>query len=149
MYKETSGTRQCNCRHEMRTQQLGAGRFQMFQVKVCDECPNMKLVTETKTLEVSIDFTYFLLLFQVEVEVGADDGYEQRFAGEGEPHIEGEPGDLIFKLQVEKHKLFERRGLDLYTNVTISLQQALNGFTMKIPHLDGHLFDVTRDKVSF
>lgn len=26
VYKETSGTRKCNCRHEMRTQQLGAGR---------------------------------------------------------------------------------------------------------------------------
>jgi len=32
VYKQTSGTRECNCRHEMRTQQLGAGRFQMFQV---------------------------------------------------------------------------------------------------------------------
>lgn len=62
--------------------------------------------------------------------MGADDGHEQKFVGEGEPHIEGEPGDLIFKLRVQKHKIFERRGLDLYTNVTISLQQALSGFEM-------------------
>uniref|UniRef100_A0A914DGW5 DnaJ homolog dnj-20 n=2 Tax=Acrobeloides nanus TaxID=290746 RepID=A0A914DGW5_9BILA len=136
VYKETSGSRKCNCRNEMRTQQLGAGRFQMFQVQVCDECPNVKLVSETKTLE-------------IEIEVGADDGYEQRFAGEGEPHIEGEPGDLIFRLKVEKHKIYERRGLDLYTNVTISLQQALNGFTMTIPHLDGHVVEVTREKITW
>lgn len=51
-YKQTSGTRKCNCRHEMRTEQLGAGRFQMFQVKVCDECPNVMLVQETRSLEV-------------------------------------------------------------------------------------------------
>lgn len=37
----------------MRTEQLGAGRFQMFQVKVCDECPNVILVQETRSLEVS------------------------------------------------------------------------------------------------
>lgn len=44
-----------------------------FIVRVCDECPNVKLVTETKILE-------------VEIEVGADDGHEQKFIGEGEPH---------------------------------------------------------------
>ncbi|KAI6194177.1 J domain-containing protein [Aphelenchoides besseyi] len=130
VYKPTPGTRECNCRHEMRAQQLGGGHLQMFQVRVCDECPNVKLVTETKTLE-------------VEVEVGADDGHEQRFVGEGEPHVEGEPGDLIFKLKLEKHRIFERRGLDLFTNVTISLQQALSGFEMSIKHLDGHEVKIT------
>ncbi|KAH7727266.1 Protein DNJ-20 a [Aphelenchoides avenae] len=136
VYKPTSGTRECNCRHEMRTEQMGMGRFQMYQVRVCDECPNVKLVAETKTLE-------------VEVEVGADDGHEQRFVGEGEPHVEGEPGDLVFKLRVQKHPLFERVGMDLYTNVTISLQDALNGFTMDITHLDGHLVRIAREKVTW
>jgi DnaJ family protein B protein 11 len=136
VYKETSGTRKCNCRHEMRTQQLGAGRFQMFQVQVCDECPNVKLVTETKTLN-------------VEIEVGADDGLGINFVGEGEPHVEGEPGDLQFLIRVEKHKFFERKGLDLYTNVTISLQQALNGFKMEITHLDGHKVEIIRDKITW
>lgn len=60
--------------------------------------------------------------------MGADNGQEVRFIGEGEPHIEGDPGDLIFKIRVEPHRQFERRGMDLYTNVTISLQQALSGF---------------------
>ncbi|KAI6172005.1 DnaJ domain protein [Aphelenchoides besseyi] len=136
VYKPTPGTRECNCRHEMRAQQLGGGHLQMFQVRVCDECPNVKLVTETKTLE-------------VEVEVGADDGHEQRFVGEGEPHVEGEPGDLIFKLKLEKHRIFERRGLDLFTNVTISLQQALSGFEMSIKHLDGHEVKVVREKITW
>lgn len=34
--------------------------------------------------------------------------------------------------------MFERRGDDLYTNVTISLVEALVGFEMDIVHLDGH-----------
>ncbi|OZC07681.1 hypothetical protein X798_05317 [Onchocerca flexuosa] len=133
-YKQTSGTRKCNCRHEMRTEQLGAGRFQMFQVKVCDECPNVKLVQEIRTLE-------------VEVEVGVDEGQTQTFSGEGEPHIDGEPGDLKFVIKIQKHPIFERRGLDLYTNVTISLEDALNGFKMEITHLDGH--KVTREKITW
>lgn len=136
VYKQASGTRECNCRNEMRTQQLGAGRFQMFQVRVCDQCPNVKLVSQTKTLE-------------VEVESGADNGQTIKFVGEGEPHIEGEQGDLIFKIRVGPHKTFERRGMDLYTNVTISLQQALSGFEMDITHLDGHKVHITRDKITW
>uniref|UniRef100_A0A0N5ADV9 DnaJ homolog dnj-20 n=1 Tax=Syphacia muris TaxID=451379 RepID=A0A0N5ADV9_9BILA len=136
VYKPTSGSRQCNCRYEMRTEQMGAGRFQMYQVKVCDECPNVKLTQETRSLE-------------VEVEVGVEDGQEQVFAGEGEPHIEGDPGDLKFIIRIEKHPRFERRGMDLYTNVTISLQQALSGFEVKIKHLDGHDVTVSRDKITW
>jgi DnaJ family protein B protein 11 len=47
------------------------------------------------------------------------------------------------------HSIFERRGDDLYTNVTLSLQDALVGFTMEIEHLDGHKVQVSRDKVTW
>ncbi|MEQ2191135.1 DnaJ subfamily B member 11 [Xenoophorus captivus] len=40
--KEAPGKRKCNCRQEMKTTQLGPGRFQMTQEMVCDECPNVK-----------------------------------------------------------------------------------------------------------
>lgn len=39
---------------------------------------------------------------------------------------------------LSRHPVFERRGDDLYTNVTISLVEALVGFEMVIAHLDGH-----------
>lgn len=59
----------------MRTQQLGAGRFQMFQVRVCDQCPNVKLVSQTKTLEVGVEYNSvggppLNCLIKVEVESG-------------------------------------------------------------------------------
>lgn len=134
--KPAHGTRKCNCRQEMVTRNLGPGRFQMMQQTVCDECPNVKLVNEERTIE-------------IEIEQGMEDGQEIRFTGEGEPHIDGDPGDLILKIRTEPHQRFERRGDDLYTNVTISLQDALVGFTLDIEHLDGHKVSVTREKITW
>ncbi|XP_055837381.1 dnaJ homolog shv [Episyrphus balteatus] len=134
--KPASGTRKCNCRQEMVTRNMGPGRFQMMQQTICDECPNVKLVNEERTLE-------------IEVESGMVDGQETRFVAEGEPHLDGEPGDLIVVVQQMPHERFQRKGDDLYTNVTISLQDALVGFSLDIPHLDGHKVSVTRDKVTW
>ncbi|CAH1788009.1 unnamed protein product [Owenia fusiformis] len=134
--KPASGTRKCNCRQEMQTIQLGPGRFQMMQKEVCDDCPNVKFVNEEKVLE-------------IEIEPGMRDGQEYPFVSEGEPHIDGEPGDLRFQIKQLPHKKFERRGDDLYTNVTISLQDALTGFDMKIKHLDGHKVHIVREKITW
>jgi len=134
--KPAAGTRKCNCRQEMVTRNLGPSRFQMIQQTVCDECPNVKLVNEERNLE-------------IEVEPGMIDGQETRFVAEGEPHMDGEPGDLIIKIVQSPHERFQRKGDDLYTNVTISLQDALIGFTLDIPHLDGHIITVTREKITW
>lgn len=66
------------------TRNLGSGRFQMTQQTVCSECPNVKLVNEERLLE-------------VEVEPGMVDGQEIKFFAEGEPHTDGDAGDLILK----------------------------------------------------
>lgn len=116
--KPAPGTRKCNCRQEMVTRNLGPGRFQMIQQNVCDECPNVKLVNEEKTLE-------------FEVEPGMTNGQESKFVAEGEPHMDGDPGDLIIKVNQVPHKRFQRKGDDLYTNVTISLQVFKNVYNKK------------------
>uniref|UniRef100_A0A6G1SAJ8 DnaJ subfamily B member 11 n=1 Tax=Aceria tosichella TaxID=561515 RepID=A0A6G1SAJ8_9ACAR len=136
VYQPAKGTRKCNCRQEMMTRQLGPGRFQMMQQTVCDECPNMELTTQEKLLE-------------VEVEPGMKEGAEQKFHGEGEPHIDGDPGDLKVRIRTLPHSVFERRGDDLFTNATISLADALTGFTISLNHLDGHTVKVTREKVTW
>lgn len=64
-------------------------------------------------------------VLEVEVEVGMVDGQETTFFAEGEPHMDGEPGDLKLKIRTMPHPVFERRGDDLYTNITISLQVSL------------------------
>jgi len=135
-FQETSGRRQCNCRMEMKTHMTGPGSFQMTQHRVCDQCPAMKLVTETEEID-------------LEIEPGMVDGMTQKFSGKGEPHIEGEHGDLYFKVVTHKHAVYERKGDDLYCNVTISLQEALTGFEMKLKHLDHHEVLLKRDKVTW
>ncbi|XP_077861692.1 LOW QUALITY PROTEIN: dnaJ homolog subfamily B member 11-like [Saccoglossus kowalevskii] len=77
-------------------------------------------------------------LLEIEIEPGMRDGHVYPFLSEGEPHIDGEPGDLRFIIKQAKHPVFERKNDDLYTNVTINLQDALVGFEMDITHLDGH-----------
>jgi len=134
--KQASGTRKCNCRQEMQTVQLGPGRFQMTQQQVCDDCPQVKMVNEERELE-------------VEIEPGMVHHQEYPFIAEGEPHIDGEPGDLKFRVVELKHAVFERRGHDLYTNITIPLQDALTGFDISIDHLDGHPVRVQRDRVTW
>jgi len=134
--KPAKGTRKCNCRQEMVTRSLGPGRFQMTQQQVCDECPNVKFVQEEHLLE-------------VEIETGMDDGMESKFVAEGEPHMDGEPGDLVLKIKTQPHPRFERRGDDLYTNVSVSLTDALTGFELQIEHLDGHMVTVTREKITW
>ncbi|KAL7294059.1 hypothetical protein TKK_0012097 [Trichogramma kaykai] len=133
--KQASGTRKCNCRQELVTRNLGSGRFQMTQQTVCSECPNVVFVNEERTLE-------------VEIEPGMVDGQETKFTAEGEPHLDGEPGDLIVKIKTQPHPIFERKEHDLYTNVTITLQDALIGFELEIPHLDGHKVQVQREKIT-
>ena len=58
----------------------------------------------------------------IEVEVGMTDNMEIKFVAEGEPHMDGDPGDLRLKVKTSPHPKFERRGDDLYTNITLSLQ---------------------------
>ncbi|XP_017765742.1 PREDICTED: dnaJ homolog subfamily B member 11 [Eufriesea mexicana] len=133
--KAAKGVRKCNCKQEIVTRKLGNGRFQMMHQSVCAECPNVKFVTEER-------------VFEIEIEAGMVDGQEIKLTAEGEPHLDGEPGDLILKIRTQPHEIFERVGDDLYTNVTISMQDALIGFKMNIEHLDGHKVAIQRDKIT-
>lgn len=55
---------------------------------------------------------------------------------------------VCHRIRTLPHSVFERRGDDLYTNITISLQDALLGFTVDIQHLDGHTVMIQRDKIT-
>ena len=53
------------------------------------------------------------------------------------------PGDIIMTLTQKPHPYLKRSGDDLHTTVTISLKEALLGFSKEISHLDGHKVKVS------
>ncbi|KAL1340805.1 hypothetical protein HN51_027269 [Arachis hypogaea] len=128
--KPAPGKRRCNCRNEVYHRQIGPGMFQQMTEQVCDQCANVKFEREG----------YFIT---VDIEKGMQDGQEVLFYEDGEPIVDGEPGDLRFRIRTAPHDIFRREGNDLHTTVTITLVQALVGFEKTIKHLDEHLVDIS------
>ena len=61
-------------------------------------------------------------------------------AGEGAPgRAGGSKGDLYLVVKVLPHKVFERKGDDLYTEVSVPLSTAILGGEVRLPSLDGNL----------
>ncbi|XP_028781893.1 dnaJ protein ERDJ3B [Neltuma alba] len=133
--KPAPGKRRCNCRNEVYHKQIGPGMFQQMTEQVCEQCPNVKYEREG----------YFIT---VDIEKGMQDGQEVLFYEDGEPTIDGESGDLRFRIRTAPHGVFRREGNELHTTVTISLVQALVGFEKTIKHLDEHLVDISSKKIT-
>jgi DnaJ family protein B protein 11 len=123
--KPASGTRKCNCKQKVVTQQVGPGMYQQYTTRVCEDCPNLKYERVADQLTVNID-------------PGMPDGHQISFFEEGEPLIDGEPGDLIMVIVTQPHFMFQRENDDLHMEYTISLLDALVGFEKEFAHLDEH-----------
>jgi DnaJ-class molecular chaperone len=52
-------------------------------------------------------------------------------------------GDLHLIFEIESHEFFKREGLDLTWKKVISLKEALCGFLLEIPHLNGKMLRMT------
>ena len=77
---------------------------------------------------------------EVKIPPGAKDGSRIRMSGEGAPgRAGGNKGDLYLIVRILPHKLFERKGDDLYTDVSVPLATAILGGEVRLPTLDGNL----------
>jgi molecular chaperone DnaJ len=75
---------------------------------------------------------------KVEVPPGVDTGLRLRLQGEGEAGQRGgPPGDLYVITVVKPHKLFTRKGDDLYLEASVGFPQVALGATLKVPTIDG------------
>lgn len=133
---------------KVKVQQLGPGFVQQTQT-VCDECGGKgKKVTSTcphcggKKVEVGEEN------LMVSVERGMVDGEKIVFSQQADESPDSTPGDLVFRLVTAPHKRFVRQGDNLHFSLTVSLLEALVGFSKKIKHLDGHTVDVVRTEVT-
>eukprot|EP00727_Mastigamoeba_balamuthi_P013475 m51a1_g8750 putative uncharacterized methyltransferase wbscr22-like (763) ;mRNA; f:85347-89972 len=74
---------------------------------------------------------------QVKVERGM--AHEQRitYSNQGDQKPGSQPGDLVLVLEQAPHARFSRSGDDLVTTCELSLREALCGYTLVVPRLDG------------
>lgn len=77
---------------------------------------------------------------EVKIPAGVRNGSRIRIAVEGVPgRAGGNKGDLYLVVKVLPHKLFERKGDDLYTEVSVPLATAILGGEVGLPTLNGNL----------
>lgn len=77
---------------------------------------------------------------QVRIPAGIESGKSIRLRGKGEPGTGGgEAGDLFLKVQVQEKPGFERKGMDVYTTVSIPFSTAVLGGEICVPTLYGNV----------
>jgi len=76
---------------------------------------------------------------KLEIPAGVEDGMTLQLQGEGEPSENGIAGDLLIRIHVRPHSIFERLedGHLLY-NLNLKFTDLALGTDVKVPTLDGH-----------
>lgn len=91
----------------------------------CEDCAGQGRIHTRRTVKITIP-------------VGADEGTQIRLSGEGEVGVGGGPhGDLYIVIREKKHPIFDRRGDDLHTWITIPMTTAALGTDFELETLDG------------
>ncbi|SCU84619.1 LAMI_0C08218g1_1 [Lachancea mirantina] len=96
----------------------------------CKACNGKKIANERKILEVHI-------------EPGMKDGQKIVFEGEADQAPNVIPGDVVFVVTQKPHKIFERKGDNLYCDIEVDLLSAIAGGEFAIEHLSGEWLKVS------
>ncbi|BAW31985.1 MAG TPA: molecular chaperone DnaJ [Methanothermobacter sp.] len=92
--------------------------------KPCSNCNGTGIVKKTSTIH-------------IRVPPGVENGSRLRIPEEGEMGPRGgPPGDLYVTVKIKPHKLFERKGANLYFEKPISFVQAALGDIVEIPTME-------------
>jgi DnaJ-class molecular chaperone len=76
---------------------------------------------------------------EVTIPAGVADGSRIRVAGKGRQDGTGNAGDLYLVVTVKPHSIFERKGNDLYVDVSVPLVVAVLGGEAQVPTPKGNL----------
>lgn len=91
----------------------------------CKSCSGQGRVQKDRSLSVNIP-------------AGVETGTRIRLSGEGEAGLRGGPtGDLYIFIEVAKHEIFERDGVNLFCRVPVSMTRAALGGEIEVPTMDG------------
>ena len=127
----------CGGSGEVRTQQrTPLGVFQ--SVSPCPDCNGTGQINESPCADCGgTGRVRDTVKITVNIPAGVDNDSVIPIRGQGEPGINGGPdGDLYIVLNVKPHKLFERRGQDLWLEIPISFDQAALGDEITVPTLE-------------
>lgn len=107
--------------------------------RVCDACSGSGKVPE-RTCSVCNGAGRVRLTekLRVKIPAGINDDAAMRISGKGDSGTRGSGnGDLYVHIRVASHKLFERKGYDVYCEQEIHLIQAVLGDTIKVDTIHG------------
>jgi DnaJ-class molecular chaperone len=75
----------------------------------------------------------------VKIPAGVDNGSKVRIAEKGQPGFGGgRSGDLYLHIKVKPHPEFWRENADIYTEIPITIYDAVLGASIDVPTLEGH-----------
>lgn len=118
---------------------ISQGFFTMRQT--CNRCGGIGRVVREPCKKCSgRRFIQRLERVEVKVPAGVDTGSRIRLTGKGDSGLNGgPPGDLYLSVEVRTHKLFERRGDNIYCEIPISFSEAALGANIQVPTVDGRV----------
>ncbi|WP_457601026.1 molecular chaperone DnaJ [Hydrogenivirga sp.] len=91
----------------------------------CKECGGRGAVRKRETIKVRIP-------------PGVDTGSKLVVEGKGNAgRFGGPPGDLYIQIRVKPHRIFERRGDNLYVDVNLTYPEAVLGTEIEVPTISG------------
>lgn len=106
------------------------GSGKMIKEK-CQDCHGSGYISSRKKIQVSIP-------------AGIDNGQSVRLRDKGEPGVNGGPrGDLLVEVVVDRHPIFQRQDMNIFSTVPISYAVAALGGEILIDTVDGKVvYDV-------
>ena len=129
-----SGMKQCSQCHGagMVEKQIRQGFFVQISREVCDKCRGRGEIPKVvcKTCKGS-GHGKDREEITVRIPKGIDDGEAVRVQGKGRPSPNGgTPGDLIFRIHLKEHEVFQRNGLDVYSKIQVDYPTLVLGGTV-------------------
>ncbi|MCR4924191.1 MAG: molecular chaperone DnaJ [Lachnospiraceae bacterium] len=114
--------------------------FGMMQnVQTCPDCHGKGKIIKEKCSDCGgSGYTTERKKIQVTIPAGIDNGQSVRIREKGEPGENGGPrGDLLVEVIVQKHSIFQRQDMNIFSVAEISYAQAALGCEVLIDTIDG------------
>ena len=123
----------------------GGGGFQQQPAKGQDMSLELWLTLEevASGTERTISLAHMQDKVSVKIPAGIEAGKKLRVSGKGAQSQQGgQPGDLLLKINIQDHALFERDGAQLTYKADIPFSQAAMGGKVTVPTIDGKELNV-------